>query len=506
MAPGKKRSGAGTSREEAPVKVRAKGPRKKEEMKDEDMSEEDLALKQQLELYVERVQHPDPGLRKVALKSMRREIRASTSSMTSVPKPLKFLQPHYGTLKAYYETMKDSYLKRYLADILSVLASTTSAEGERECLKYRLLGSEGDIGSWGHEYVRNLAGEIAQEYKKRQSEEAPINDLMELVQQIVAFHMKHHAEPEAVDLLMEVKHLDMLMEHVDSTNFKKTCVYLTSAARNLPGPDVTLGLDTAYKIYLNFDDYANALEMALSLDDKQYVKQVFMSCGNFARKKRFFYILARHGSITFELDKEMVPDDDERKALEELVDNIKAARSLSVKNINFKTSEEDLRSHFVKFMEARNILNVSIKTRIATGTQVSAGWGQIEFDSVRTATNVRQILNRTILDGRALTLQLCRPVEPVPSSTTLFVGNIAPSATEEDIRKIFCPLGKVKSVTLPLPPLGTKRRIGFVEYSAEQEAQSALQRLGDTYLFGWRLVIEKAREKKNRDNQTVRRS
>lgn len=34
-------------------------------------SDEDLALKQQLELYVERVQDPDPGLQKVALESMR---------------------------------------------------------------------------------------------------------------------------------------------------------------------------------------------------------------------------------------------------------------------------------------------------------------------------------------------------------------------------------------------------------------------------------------------------
>lgn len=41
----------------------------------------------------------------------RQEIRTSTSSMTSVPKPLKFLRPHYGNLKAYYETMKDSDLK-----------------------------------------------------------------------------------------------------------------------------------------------------------------------------------------------------------------------------------------------------------------------------------------------------------------------------------------------------------------------------------------------------------
>ena len=41
----------------------------------------------------------------------RQEIRTSTSSMTSVPKPLKFLRPHYGTLKTYYETMAESDLK-----------------------------------------------------------------------------------------------------------------------------------------------------------------------------------------------------------------------------------------------------------------------------------------------------------------------------------------------------------------------------------------------------------
>ncbi|GMP54646.1 hypothetical protein CsSME_00019737 [Camellia sinensis var. sinensis] len=129
-------------------------PKKKNEMKDEDLSEEDLALKKQLELYVERIQDSDADLQEAALQSMRQEILTSTSSMTSVPKPLKFLRPHYGTLKAYYDTMADSDLKYLLADVLSVLAMTMSAEGERESLKYRLLGSEGDTVSWGHEYVR----------------------------------------------------------------------------------------------------------------------------------------------------------------------------------------------------------------------------------------------------------------------------------------------------------------------------------------------------------------
>jgi 26S proteasome regulatory subunit N1 len=150
-----------------PQPAKGKG-KKKDEKKDDDLSEEDQALKEQLELYVVRAQDTDPGVQKLALESMRQEIRSATSSMTSVPKPLKFLRPHYGTLKAYFETMPESDLKKYMADILSVLALTMSAEGERESLNYRMIGSEGDIGSWGHEYVRNLAGEIAQEFQKRQ--------------------------------------------------------------------------------------------------------------------------------------------------------------------------------------------------------------------------------------------------------------------------------------------------------------------------------------------------
>jgi 26S proteasome regulatory subunit N1 len=182
--------------------------KKKEEKKDEDLSEEDLALKQQLELYVERVQDGDPAIQKVALEAMRQEIRTATSSMTSVPKPLKFLRPHYGTLKSYYEKMVDSELKRYLADVISVLALTMSEDGDRESLRFRLQGSIGDIGSWGHEYVRNLAGEIGNEFQQRQTDEQPVDDLMDLVKQIVPFHVKHNAEPEAVDLLMEVwKHI-----------------------------------------------------------------------------------------------------------------------------------------------------------------------------------------------------------------------------------------------------------------------------------------------------------
>ncbi|PIA32537.1 hypothetical protein AQUCO_04400025v1 [Aquilegia coerulea] len=376
--------------EEALLKVPAKDPKKKkDEKKEEDLSDEDLALKEQLELYVERVQDSDPGIQKLALDSMRQEIRTSTSSMTSVPKPLKFLRPHYGTLKSFYETMGDSDQRKYLADILSVLALTMSAEGERESLKFRLLGSEGDIGSWGHEYVRNLAGEISQEYVHRQTEEADIDDLMGLVTQIVAFHMKHNAEPEAVDLLMEVEDLDLLTKHVDATNYKRTCLYLTSSASYLPGPDDMLVLDIAHAIYLKFKEYPSALRVALSLDNLQYVKEVFTLCDDMLQKKQFCYILGRHG-VDFVLDEDMIADDDEREVMQELINNAKLsegylnlARDIEV--MEPKSPEDIYKVHLIDGRASAGASVDSARQNLAAtfvNAFVNAGFGQDKLMTV----------------------------------------------------------------------------------------------------------------------------
>ena len=52
-------------------------------------------------------QESNTGLHKPALEALRTQIRASTSSMTSVPKPLKFLRKHYSTLKDLYTKWQD---------------------------------------------------------------------------------------------------------------------------------------------------------------------------------------------------------------------------------------------------------------------------------------------------------------------------------------------------------------------------------------------------------------
>ena len=72
-------------------------------------------------------------------------------------------------------------------------------EGQRESLNYKLLGTTEDLGGWGHEYVRHLAGEIGDEYNERlgAADEGgkPAAELLPLIlEKMLPFFMAHNTE------------------------------------------------------------------------------------------------------------------------------------------------------------------------------------------------------------------------------------------------------------------------------------------------------------------------
>jgi 26S proteasome regulatory subunit N1 len=118
--------------------VKGKKEQKKEDP-DADLSEEDLELKTNIGMMVERVKDTDAGVQKLALDSITKEIHTTTTSMTAVPKPLKFLRPHMDTMIAHFEQMPAGPNKQSLADILSLLCCTVAGkEGEQQGLSYKL--------------------------------------------------------------------------------------------------------------------------------------------------------------------------------------------------------------------------------------------------------------------------------------------------------------------------------------------------------------------------------
>ena len=68
-------------------------------------------MKEKLELLNERLRDHEEAQRLYALAEIKKEVAGATSSMTSVPKPLKFLSKHYQGMKDYYSTLPASSFK-----------------------------------------------------------------------------------------------------------------------------------------------------------------------------------------------------------------------------------------------------------------------------------------------------------------------------------------------------------------------------------------------------------
>ena len=68
-------------------------------------------LKEKLELLVERLTDREKIQRVNALDQLKIEVTGATSTMTSVPKPLKFLCPKYAEIKAAFAAETDATLK-----------------------------------------------------------------------------------------------------------------------------------------------------------------------------------------------------------------------------------------------------------------------------------------------------------------------------------------------------------------------------------------------------------
>ncbi len=119
----------------SPAKKRTEEPtnKSKKDVKKEQLNEEDQKLKDELEALVNKCCEADLSVTNASLKNIEEKLKTASSTMTSVPKPLKFMRPHYEVLKKFYESKKTGSfwskqpaVRQEFADLLSVLAAVKS--------------------------------------------------------------------------------------------------------------------------------------------------------------------------------------------------------------------------------------------------------------------------------------------------------------------------------------------------------------------------------------------
>lgn len=361
-----KMAGASDKREEVKVTVLSKEPKKdrKKEKSGEEMTEDDRKIQENIELLVERTCDSDLGIVALALETLSRELKAATSSMTSVPKPLKFLRPHLDRLVDRYKELENgTNLKRDFAMVLSVTC-TTSGDSRRLSLHFCLEAKCKDVTTWGYEFLRNLSGQIASAFAEIQQQEAgssgagesqvaetdaaqttgaaekatfrdgvpaaapngksaattekptkglasvevtlPTSEqLLQLVEEIVPYYMQHNAEVDAIDLLTEVERPQSLLPLLDANNYQRVVAYLLSLSNYAANYEESLKVQTvAFDALIQQQQHFDALRVALRLGDHALVNKVVKDCTDPLMLQQLALLLCRQRvDVEFEDEK-----------------------------------------------------------------------------------------------------------------------------------------------------------------------------------------------------------
>jgi 26S proteasome regulatory subunit N1 len=88
----------------------------------------------------------ESGIRNNALDMIKTEVAGATSSMSSVPKPLKFMTPLYEKLIEIFDKYKtEDRFKRQLSNLCSVIGMVAAKDDSNDMLDYCLKGELAEL-------------------------------------------------------------------------------------------------------------------------------------------------------------------------------------------------------------------------------------------------------------------------------------------------------------------------------------------------------------------------
>ncbi|EEC47402.1 predicted protein [Phaeodactylum tricornutum CCAP 1055/1] len=189
--------------------------------------------------------------------------------------------------------------------------------------------------------------------------------------------------------------------------------------------------------------------------------------------------------------------------------------TIYVKNLNFHTTEDQLRQVFSKHV--KDVRTVRIPKKIAPVKQMSMGFGFVEFGSNESARTVLNKLQGFTVDGHILELKPSSKTgnqgvsstaakNTTSKSTKVMVRNVPFQATRKELLQLFGSFGPLKKVRLPKKFDGSHRGFAFVEYMAAKEAAAAMHTLSATHLYGRHLVLEWAAADEEAENLDILRA
>ncbi|NXB86146.1 NUCL protein, partial [Vidua chalybeata] len=162
------------------------------------------------------------------------------------------------------------------------------------------------------------------------------------------------------------------------------------------------------------------------------------------------------------------------------------ARTLFLKNLPYRITEDDIREVFENASEVRIVLNKDGSSK---------GMAYVEFKTEAEADKALEEKQGTEIEGRAVVIDFTgeksqqehQKEHQKGESKTLIVNNLSYAATEETLQEVF---KKASSIKVPQNNQGRPKGYAFVDFATAEDAREALNSFNNTEIEGRTIRLE----------------
>ncbi|NXW05046.1 NUCL protein, partial [Fregetta grallaria] len=162
------------------------------------------------------------------------------------------------------------------------------------------------------------------------------------------------------------------------------------------------------------------------------------------------------------------------------------ARTLFVKNLPYRLTEDEMRDVFENALEIRIVMNKEGSSK---------GMAYVEFKTEAEANKALEEKQGTEIDGRAMVIDFIGEKSHQEhqkgggerESKTLIVNNLSYAASEETLQELF---KKASSIKMPQTNQGRPKGYAFVEFPTTEDAKEALNSCNNTEIEGRAIRLE----------------
>ncbi|NXS28214.1 NUCL protein, partial [Pomatostomus ruficeps] len=159
------------------------------------------------------------------------------------------------------------------------------------------------------------------------------------------------------------------------------------------------------------------------------------------------------------------------------------ARTLFLKNLPYRITEDEIREVFENAMEVRIVMNKDGSSK---------GMAYVEFKTEAEANKALEEKQGTEIEGRAVVIDFTgeksqQEHQKGGESKTLIVNNLSYAATEETLQEVF---KKASSIKVPQNNQGRSKGYAFVDFATTEDAREALNSCNNTEIEGRTIRLE----------------